>query len=305
MIKEITIISGKGGTGKTSLVGSLALFAENKILVDCDVDAADLHLILQGKKVTGCDFIGGKIAEIAPDECFSCNLCFDYCRFDAIVDRGFDQPCSIDKYKCEGCGVCTRFCPEDAISMIDIKSGEWYISETKYGRLVHARLGIAQANSGKLVSLLRGTARVLAEEKHNEYIIVDGSPGIGCPVISSITGSDFVLMVTEPSLSAVHDMRRLHELIGHFDIPCGICINKYDINPEIATVIEALAGKFGIPIMARIPYDPRVTKAQIEGIPYAEYVQEKDSEQFRKLWIEIQKKVTVKKETKPKTIQLG
>jgi len=307
MIRELVVISGKGGTGKTSLVGSLAHIVNNKVMVDCDVDAADLHLILKGKKVTGSSFTGGKIAGILPSKCTSCGICLDYCRFDAIMDPGDDQPFVIDNYACEGCGVCAHFCPEQAIEMNDVQSGEWYISETRYGRLVHARLGIAQANSGKLVSLLRRTARVLAEEKKNDYIIIDGSPGIGCPVIASLTGVDYVLIVTEPSVSAIHDMERLLELIEHFGINSGICINKYDINAKKTSRIEEIAGKRSLKILAKLPYNPGVTEAQVAGVPYTEYARGEEAEIYYRLWdrLKLDMSRSDRNDKTTKSIQLG
>ncbi|MCP4705298.1 MAG: hypothetical protein GY865_11870, partial [candidate division Zixibacteria bacterium] len=200
MIKEIAIISGKGGTGKTSIVGSLAYLAKNKIMVDCDVDAADLHLILHGKISSSNDFIGSKKAEINSDNCESCGICAEYCRFDAIKEKkdtsSIISQFYVDEHSCEGCGICAKFCLIKAIKLKDHVSGKWFITETKYGPLVHAKLGIAEANSGKLVSLLRKTAHDLAVKNNNDMIIIDGSPGIGCPVIASLTGVSYALIVT-------------------------------------------------------------------------------------------------------------
>jgi MinD superfamily P-loop ATPase len=265
---ELVVVSGKGGTGKTSLVGSLAALSRNKVLVDCDVDAADLHLILRNNVKKTTKFIAGKRAYIIDEKCTNCGICIDYCRFDAIkneLDSGNtgEERCWIDEYACDGCGVCVRHCAEQAIDFREVVSGEWYLSDTPYGPLVHARLGIAQANSGKLVSVLRQEARLLADVRGLDLIIVDGPPGIGCPVIASITGTGYVLVVTEPSMSALHDMERLLQLTAHFGIKTGICINKADINPEISDRIEEKARKSNLPVLGRIPHDEAVIKAQV------------------------------------------
>ncbi len=295
MIKEIVVISGKGGTGKTSLVGSLAYLAENKILVDCDVDAADLHLILGGKISSSKNFIGSKKAEILLDNCNSCGICTEYCRFDAIKEKT-DTSSNItqfyvDEYSCEGCGVCAKFCLDEAITFKDHISGKWFISDTKYGTLVHAKLGIAEANSGKLVSLLRKTAHDLAVKNNNEMILIDGSPGIGCPVIASLTGVNYALIVTEPTVSAIHDMERLFELTQHFGVKTGICINKFDINLKLCDTIEKFSQSKNIKVLSRIPYDIGVTKAQIEGVPYLEYTKNGISKSIYELWDNLKQEI--------------
>jgi MinD superfamily P-loop ATPase len=299
VIKEIAIISGKGGTGKTSMVGSLAYLADNKIVVDCDVDAADLHLILRGKTKSSNNFIGSQKAIIDSDNCISCGICSEYCRFDAIKTKtDFSVNGTrfyVDKLSCEGCGVCTKFCPEKAIKMEDHISGRWYINKTKYGPLVHAKLGIAEANSGRLVSLLRKTARDIAEKKNYEMLLIDGSPGIGCPVIASLTGVDYALIVTEPTVSAIHDMERLFDLTKHFGIKCGICINKFDINLHLSDQIEKFSKSNKIKILSRIPYDENVTKAQIKGIPYLEYCQDGCANEFHELWNNINRELRLQR----------
>ena len=289
---ELVIVSGKGGTGKTSLVGSLAALSRNKVLVDCDVDAADLHLILQHNVLKTTEFIGGKQASIIQEKCTNCGICFEYCRFDAIkhelnADSTGEERYWIDKHACDGCAVCVRHCPEQAIDFNEVVSGEWYVSDTPHGPLLHARLGIAQANSGKLVSLLRQQARLLAEKTGLDLIIVDGPPGIGCPVIASITGAGYVLIVTEPSKSALHDMERLLQLISHFKIPVGICINRSDINLDLTARIEEFAKKQNISILGRIPYDPAVTKAQLAGTTVIEHVATGVSKDIELLWLNL------------------
>jgi MinD superfamily P-loop ATPase len=289
---ELVVLSGKGGTGKTSLVGSLAALAGGKILVDCDVDAADLHMILDTKTGQANDFSAEKKASIDGSKCIACGICVDYCRFDAIKSRvdeqsQFGEVFWIDEYSCEGCGVCRHFCSEEAIDFREVVNGTWTVSETKYGTLVHASLGIAEGTSGKLVSLLRKTAQSVAGTEGQELIIIDGPPGIGCPVIAALTGTDYVLIVTEPSQSAFHDLDRILRLTMHFDIPSGLCINKFDINTEFSSRIEAYAREKNIPVLARFPYDPCVTEAQLAGVPFVEYTDGEMAEQVRLLWLNL------------------
>lgn len=267
-MKEIVVISGKGGTGKTSLVASLAVLAGRAVLADCDVDAADLHLVLQPKIREKNNFTGGKSVEIIPNRCSDCGKCYEVCRFEAVIrDEGKKPLFHIDPVSCEGCGVCSYICPEKAIAFEPAINGQWYISDTQYGPMVHAKLGIAQENSGKLVSLVRGQARAIAEKEGLAYTIVDGPPGIGCPVIASVTGADAVLIVTEPTVSGEHDLLRVAELAGHFKVPTFLCINKFDINPDMSVNICEKALALGIRIVGRIPYDRAVTDAQVKGIP--------------------------------------
>ena len=290
---ELVVLSGKGGTGKTSLVGALAALADNKVMVDCDVDAADLHLLLNPEERESHDFICSSRAVIDMDKCMVCGICTPYCRFDAIKNEPdssakFGEIFRVDRYACEGCGVCTHFCPENAIGMDEVISGRWFVSETDYGPLVHARLGIAEANSGRLVSLLRLKAAEIAMGDNLGLIITDGPPGIGCPVIASLTGADLAVVVTEPSLSAIHDMERLLRLAGHFHIPTGICINKYDINPGLADSIEDFAANAGSEVLGRIPYDAQFTKAQLEGMPLTQFADNGVSREVRAVWDRLQ-----------------
>jgi len=286
---ELVIVSGKGGTGKTSLAGSLAVLAENRVLVDCDVDAADLHLILNNNLQKTTEFIGGKRASIVESKCTNRGICVEYCRFDAIkhdasTEDGSPERYWIDEHACDGCAVCVRHCPEEAIDFKDVVSGSWYISDTPHGPLVHARLGIAQANSGKLVSVLRQQALRLTDEYGLDLVIIDGPPGIGCPVIASITGTDYVLVVTEPSLSALHDMERLLQLTAHFRIPAGICINKCDINPELSNEIERRAHQLNLPVLGRIRHDEAVTRAQLNQESVVENGDSPAARDIRALW---------------------
>lgn len=285
-MKEIVVISGKGGTGKTSVVAGLAALAEEPVLADCDVDAADLHLILSPTIKKKNDFSGGKRARVITEKCTACWKCVELCRFEAVraIKTDNQKVAEIDPVSCEVCGVCAWFCPEKAIAFADAVNGEWYISDTRFGPMVHARLGIAEENSGKLVTIVRKQAREIAEGAGRPYLIVDGSPGIGCPVIASITGADLIVIVTEPTLSGQHDLERVTDLAKHFQIPAVVCINKYDINPEIAERIEASARKRECPVVGRIPYDKSVTKAQIMKASIVEYSNGPATEEIRKMW---------------------
>jgi len=277
-MKEIVVLSGKGGTGKTSIVGSLAALADKKVLADCDVDAADLHLLLKPRVKQETEFWSGQLAHIDPDKCTQCGLCQDLCRFDAI--RDFE----VDPVSCEGCGFCSHICPAEAITMKENLSGHWFISDTRYGPLVHARLGIAQENSGKLVAQVRQQARQIAGERNLDCIISDGPPGIGCPVISSLSGASLALLVTEPTLSGIHDLERVLGVCRHFGIPAVVCINKHDINEENSRRIEDYCLKQGIGVAARIPFDNAVTEAMVRGVPVVEYSDGGVSLEIEKLW---------------------
>ncbi len=270
-MKELVIISGKGGTGKTSLTGAFAALARDHLLCDADVDAADLHLLLQPEVGKTTDFIGGGKARILPEDCIGCGICTDLCRFSAISEEFV-----VDQLECEGCGVCSAFCPEEAIEFEPRKCGQWFISSTRFGPLVHARLGIAEENSGKLVSLIRKQAQELAENQGLELIITDGPPGIGCPVIASISGATAALIIVEPTVSGRHDMARVAELAAHFNIPALVCINKFDLNPEMTATIEAEAEQHGLVLAGRIPFDPLFVRAMVQGQTVIEYAPESE-----------------------------
>ena len=259
-MNELVVISGKGGTGKTSLMAAFAALAENNVLCDADVDAADLHLLMDPKVKEHHDFQGGSTAVINLDRCTECGLCRDLCRWHA-VSEGFE----VDPIECEGCGVCVYFCPEQAIDFPVKTCGEWFISDTRFGPMVHARLGIAEENSGKLVTLVRQQAKELAETRNLDLIITDGPPGVGCPVIASIGGATAVLIVAEPTVSGLHDMERVAQLAAHFRVPAMVCINKFDLNLDQAQAIESLAKARDINVLGRVPFDPVFTKAMIQG----------------------------------------
>ena len=277
-MKEVVVLSGKGGTGKTSIVGSFAAIAKSKVLADCDVDAADLHLLLQPTVQDEYEFWSGQIAIINREKCTRCGLCQELCQFKAIDDF------RVDPVSCEGCGFCSHICPVEAITMTDNLAGKWSISDTRYGPLVHARLGIAQENSGKLVATVRQQAREIAKKLELDYIITDGPPGIGCPVISSLSGADLALLVTEPTLSGIHDLERVLSVCRHFGVQPLVCINKYDINEDNTHQIEDHCLSQGVEVATRIPFDNVVTEAIAHGLPVVEYVRNGVSHQIEALW---------------------
>jgi len=284
-MKELVILSGKGGTGKTSIVGSFAAIAQNKVLADCDVDAADLYLLLSPSAREENEFWSGQVAIIDEKECTQCGLCQDLCRFDAIKDF------KVDPISCEGCGFCSHICPVEAIVMEENMAGHWFISDTKYGPLVHAKLGIAQENSGKLVAVVRQQAKQIAEKHGVDYIISDGPPGIGCPVISSLSGASVALLVTEPTLSGIHDLERVLGVCRHFSVPALVCINKHDINEDNTRQIELYCRNQGVGIAAKIPFDNAVTEAIVQGLPVVEYSQGKVTHEIESLWWRIMKEL--------------
>lgn len=284
-ITEIVIISGKGGTGKTSITAALAFLAEKTAVADCDVDAADLHLVLAPKVFHQETFISGHEAVIRSADCTDCGFCFELCRFDA-VQRNEQGEWFVDPVSCEGCGVCAHFCPEGAIDFPERECGEWYRSETRVGPMVHARLKPGGENSGKLVTTVRGEARRIAEKKALNLVLVDGPPGIGCPVIASLTGASLVLAVTEPTLSGAHDLERVLSLTRHFKIPTAVCVNKWDLNPEMADTIEASASAAGATPAGRVRYDKAVTAAQLSARTVAEE-RGGAADDIRQLWIRL------------------
>ncbi len=279
-MREIVIISGKGGTGKTTLTAAFCALAQDAVFCDADVDAADLHLLLQPQIQEQHDFVGGAKAEIQVDRCTRCGLCRDLCRFNAI-----DAEYVVDALSCEGCGVCVDLCPEKAIDFPPQRCGEWYISNTRFGPMVHARLGIAEENSGRLVHLVRKEAMELAQKEDKELIITDGPPGIGCPVIAAIGGAALVLAVVEPTLSGKHDMERVLDLAAHFKVPARLLINKYDLNANMAEGIEQTAAERGVHCVGRIPFDPAFTQAMVQGQTIFEYAgADERKEALRQIW---------------------
>lgn len=265
-MKSITVISGKGGTGKTTLTAAFASIADNLVLADCDVDAADLHLLLQPEVKHEQVFEGGKLAHIDQEKCIECGKCAEACRFGAISDELVVSP--VD---CEGCNVCAYVCPVDAITLKVREKGKWFISDTRFAPMAHARLAPGQGNSGRLVSLVREHAESIAVEQNAEYVLIDGPPGMGCPVIASITGTDVVLIATEPTLSAMHDMERIIGLTKHFRVPAVVCINKYDLNLRNTGKIESFLRDNSIELVGKIPFDPTVIKSLTAQKTIVEY----------------------------------
>ncbi len=283
-MKEITILSGKGGTGKTTVTAAIASIATKAVFCDNDVDAADLHLILDPVIREEYRYQGSWVASIDESQCNGCNICQDQCRFDAIHTNENGYP-EVNPLQCEGCRLCERLCPVDAISSERSDRNFWYVSDTRFGTLVHAHMGPGEDNSGKLVSEVRKKAKELAVEQKAEYVINDGPPGIGCSVISSLTGTDQVLMVIEPTVSGLHDVRRLVELIDSFSIPMAALINKYDINLEMTTEIEHFLKEQKIPLLGRIPFDQRMVESMVEGKSIVEFDSELEiSQVIIKAW---------------------
>ncbi|TWI67800.1 MinD superfamily P-loop ATPase [Desulfobotulus alkaliphilus] len=283
-MKELVILSGKGGTGKTSISAAFAHLAPSRILVDADVDAANLHLVVPHKVFSSEPFSGGILPELDPTLCTDCGTCVEVCAFHAIKDA---HPPEIDPVYCEGCGICHDFCPAGAIGLKPRISGTWFHSSTAEGPMLHAHLGIAEENSGKLVSMLRKRAGELGRQGGYPLILVDGPPGIGCPVIASLTGADLVLMVTEPTLSGRHDMLRLAKLCARMRIPVCLTLNKWDLNPEMTHTMEEEARNRGIEILTSIPFDTEMAKAMAAGRSLTEISSGPASQALMQLWQEV------------------
>lgn len=279
-MKQIAVVSGKGGTGKTTITASFAALAQKLVIADCDVDAPDLHLLLHPQIIETHEFKGSKIAVIDKAKCIECGLCKDACRFDAI-----EGVLEIDPFMCEGCGVCVVVCPERAISLRERISGYAFISKTEYGTMSHARLNPGEANSGKLVTLVRHNARQIAEKEISDLILIDGPPGIGCPVIASVTGVNTGLVVAEPTMSGIHDLKRALELLNHFRVTPLVCINMYDINKKNTERIARFCEKNKVEVAEEVPFDPVVTDAMVVGKTVIEYSPEsKVSRALETLW---------------------
>lgn len=276
--REIVVISGKGGTGKTSVAAGFADLAASGVFCDCDVDAANLELVLRGEEKERHDFVASSKAKVDADKCTVCGLCKEVCRFEAVA-----RPGVILDTSCEGCGFCARVCPSGAIQMSPVLSGQWYVSETEKGPLIHARLEPGAENSGKLVTLVRQKAREVAQSLDRDIIVTDGPPGIGCPVIASLSGADLALVVTEPTLSGMHDLERIVEVCRRFGVPAMVCINKYDIHEVNSGLIEEKCRAAGLAMAGKIPYDENVPKAMVNGLPVTR-LSCPASESIRELW---------------------
>ncbi len=291
--KEVVVISGKGGTGKTSLVAAFCALEGNIAISDCDVDAADLHLVLKSEELDRGSFSGGEVAKINLQRCVSCGECMNSCRFNAITKSIISgrEIYKVDEMACEGCGVCDLVCKFDAVTFRTVINGEWYVSQTKFGPMSHAKLGIAEENSGKLVSLIRNKKNELASKHSLNRSIIDGSPGTGCPVIASITGTDYAILVTEPTVSGVHDLKRILELIRFFNIKSGVIVNKYDLNQQKSDEIKEIALQYDSEFLGEIPYDKAVIEAQMEGISVVEYTDSPLTEEIARIWAKVRKSV--------------
>ena len=288
-MKQWVMLSGKGGTGKTTVAAALAHLAAQEhriVLADADVDAANLELLLTPTVVETHDFTGGKVAVIVPTLCTGCSTCAEVCRFGAIVAH--DGAYRVDPAACEGCAACFYCCPTGAVTMLDRVSGRWFRSETRLGPLFHARLSAGQENSGKLVTQVKQSARLLAARSGADLLLVDGPPGIGCPVIAATTGADLALLVVEPSISGVHDFERILATARHFGVPAAVCVNKADINPARATEVEALCAAEGVPVVGAIPFDTVVTEAMVHRQAVTEYRPGPVTAALRALWRELQ-----------------
>jgi len=281
-MREIVIISGKGGTGKTSLTGAFAHLAQNKVICDLDVDAPDLHLLLQPERRRDEEFHSGHEARIDPARCDGCGICADQCRFQAIQDgpSGYQ----VDPLRCEGCKVCVTFCPAHAIEFPEKFCGHWYLSDTRFGPMVHAQLFPGEENSGRLVMLLKQQANQLAKAQGLDLVLCDGAPGIGCPVISSLSGTHLAVAVTEPTPSGRHDLERVADLCEHFRVKFAVIINKYDLNPDAAAGIEAFCRARDYPVLAQLPHDPVITRAMVQGQVVTELPETEIGRELRRTW---------------------
>ncbi len=279
-MKQVTVISGKGGTGKTTIAAAFASLADNPVLADCDCDAPDLQLLLDPTIRNREEYVASATA-VRSRSCSMCGRCAEVCRFNAV-----DEQYSINGAKCEGCGACVLACPEDAIEMREEKTGRIFTSDTRFGPMVHAELEIGEEASGKMVTQVRRRAREMAEDR--DLIIIDGSPGIGCPVIASIKGVDMVLVVAEPTVSGLHDLKRVLEVARHFGIKASVCINKYDINPGKTEEIEEFCDEWGVPVLGRLPYDDVDTEAMIEEETIVEHSDSELSDKVREIWSKLE-----------------
>ena len=286
---ELVVISGKGGTGKTSLTASFAALAQNIVISDCDVDAADLHLILKPDIQESGYFSGGVRVEINQETCTSCGRCKQVCRFSAIEEKMINGKAvfSIDPVACEGCGACFWACKDNAIQVEDAVNGEWFVADTRLGPMSYAKLGVAEENSGRLVSLVRSKESRIAQKTNRNKAIIDGAPGTGCPVIASLTGADYALIVTEPTVSGIHDLERILDVTRHFRIKSGVVVNKYDLNEKMTKKIKDLVEKGNFEFMGVIPYDEKFTQAQMKGLSVVEYGEGEAVESIKRIWEKI------------------
>lgn len=279
-MEEIVVVSGKGGTGKTTLTASFAVLAGgDAVMVDADVDAANLSLVLTPEQLERHPFVASSRAVLDKERCTECGLCRELCRFDAI-----SEDYEIDPISCEGCTVCSRACPVEAIVMEEVVSGHWFLSETPYGKLIHARLGVAEENSGKLVTLVRNRARELASGEKKKFLLTDGPPGIGCPVIASLSGAAKALIVTEPTVSGIHDLKRVLHVCRHFEVPAVVCINRCDLDEDNTEAIEAYCREESVDVISKIPFYREVTEALVQGKPVVSHTRGPAADDIAALW---------------------
>jgi MinD superfamily P-loop ATPase len=297
-MREIVVISGKGGTGKTSLTAAFAHLSEGKILCDLDVDAPDLHILLDPKTVRREEFYSGNEAVIDPKACTGCGVCMSMCEFGAVRREG--DVYAIDSLRCEGCKVCVTFCPEQAIAFPVRHCGSWSSSMTRFGPMIHAQLFPGQENSGRLVTLLKQEARRTAEEHGVDLILCDGAPGIGCPVISSLAGTGLAVLVTEPTPSGRHDLERVAELCAHFRTQVAVILNKFELNAKEASRIEEYCESKGYPVIAKLPHDNMVTRAMVRRKAVTELPECPFTSDIRRAWerIEALSRTTKQEKTK-------
>jgi MinD superfamily P-loop ATPase len=286
-VKECIVLSGKGGTGKTTIIAALANLAARErslVLADADVDAANFELLVSPQLVETHDFVGSQVAEIDRDLCRGCELCLEVCRFDAITNGDFLQ---VDPIGCEGCAACYYSCPAGAIEMTDRISGQWFRSETSLGPLFHARLSPGQENSGKLVTQVKMAARMEAAKAKAELLLVDGPPGIGCPAIAATSGANLALVVAEPSVSGVHDLERVLATTRHFGVPAVACINKADINPDQASIIADLCHREDVPLLGEIPFDAAMVECLVRLQPVTSKPEAPAAVALQAIWREL------------------
>jgi MinD superfamily P-loop ATPase len=289
-LNQITILSGKGGTGKTTIAAAFTILAKRSVVADCDVDAPDLHMLLHPEILEERGFRSSKMAVIDDGRCIKCGVCREKCPFNAIT-----EDLKVDSFSCEGCGVCTIFCPVNAITLTERISGHVYISRIKYGFMVHALLNPGESNSGKLVTMVRYNAKLLAEREGCNLIIIDGPPGIGCPVIASVTGVDAGLVVTEPTMSGIHDLERALQLLRHFNVKPFVCVNMYDINEDNANKISKFCEENGVEVVGKIPFNPVVTEAMTNGKSVMEYSPESNvSREIASMWDRLCKELSLR-----------
>ncbi|MBM7866249.1 (4Fe-4S)-binding protein [Heliobacterium gestii] len=291
-MKQIAVLSGKGGTGKTSLVAAFAALAEGALFADCDVDAADLHLLLRPEIEAREPFESGRTLRWNKAACLFCGRCIKVCRFAALTVDPSGPAIALAPFACEGCGCCVDVCPGEALTLTPKQAGELYVSTTRFGPFVHARLGVAEEASGQLVTKVRRRAQAIAEEQGRAFVLIDGCPGTGCPVIASITGTDLVVLVTEPTVSGLHDLRRVVEVVRHFRRPCGVVINKADLNGDMTARIKAYCRDEALPFFGEIPFDTQMVVAQLAGCAIVETSPSAAGDAIRRIWSDIAQRVT-------------